>query len=127
MAKKIPDAVIDKGLEDIAKNGTRLYLCSAEPSLYSSLASFGLGFASLTTGISGGDFTVADGDSSGRKLTVAQKIVTASKTDTCNHVAIADSVNELLKAVTTVTGFSTASGEDVTIKAFDVWEIRDPA
>jgi len=123
----IPDTVIDKGLEDIAKNGDRLYLCNAQPSLYSSLASYSLGYATLTTGVPGVSFTIGDGDTSGRKVSVAEKDVTATKTDTCNHIAVADSVNELLKAVTTVSGFSTVSGDDVTVKAFDLWEIRDPA
>jgi len=127
MAKMIPDTVIDKGLEDIAKNGDRLYLCNAQPSLYSSLASYSLGYATLTTGVPGGSFTIGDGDTSGRKVSVAEKDVTATKTDTCNHIAVADSVKELLKAVTTVSGFSTVSGDDVTVKAFDLWEIRDPA
>jgi hypothetical protein len=127
MAKKIPDAVLQLNLENIAEFGNQIHLVSQEPGEYSSLATYGLGSASLTTGVSGGDYTIGDGDTSGRKLTLNSIAIIGSHPGTADHVAIVYSGGSLLKAITTISAFSVASGTSYTLSTFDILEVRDPS
>lgn len=74
-----------------------------------------------------GDFTIADGDTSGRKVSVAQKTgVSIHTTGTADHVALVDSAAKVLQLVTTATAQGLTSGNTMTFNAFDD-EIADPA
>ena len=126
MGKKIPDEVIDMALEDIANNGDKLDLCSAEPADYAGISAVSLGQVSLTLGDGNGDYTIGDGDVSGRKLNVAAQTVTGSGTGTATHAVISDSINSKIKAITTC-NIPVVDTEDIPVNAFDVWEIRDPS
>lgn len=123
MAIIIPDAQLDVALNDIKNNANILHLCSAQPANYAGIAAVSLGSVALTSS----DFTVGDGDTSGRKITVAEKSVSITATDTVNHIVVADSTNSLIKGITTCPGASVTSGETKIVAAFDLWEIRDAA
>ena len=72
------NSVLDAALDTIA-TATALHICSGTPSTRAAVLSASLATASLT----GADFTTADGDTDGRKVTVAAKsglAVTASGT-----------------------------------------------
>jgi hypothetical protein len=74
--------------------------------------------------MAGGDFTKANGDTNGRKVTVAQKsAVPIDASGTATHVAICDGSNVLL--VTTCTSQALTSGGTVTIPTFKC-ETADP-
>lgn len=123
MAKAVPDVVLDAALDEIA-TATRLVVCSAEPANYAGIAAVLLASVALTAGDGNGDYVVANGDTSGRKLTVAQQAdiaITASGTAT--HVALDDGVS--LQYVTTCTSQALTSGGTVTVPAWDI-EIADP-
>jgi len=78
------------------------------------------------TSLAGGDMTIADGDASGRKLTVAEKSgVSIVKSGDGSHVALVDGANKRLLYVTTSTNLSLVAGGTTTINAWDV-EIGDP-
>ncbi len=126
MAKKIPDDVKDAAVDDIADNGDKLDLCSAEPANYAGIAAVSLGQVTLTTGDGNGDYTKGDGDVSGRKLTVAAQSITGSADGTATHVVISDSTNSKIKGITTC-NIPVQSGQNVPLNAFDLWEIRDPS
>ena len=81
----------------------------------------------LATGaITGGDFTKADGDTSGRKTTVgAQTGLTIHTTGTGNHVSIVDDASKVLSDVTTCGSQALTSGGTVDTSAFD-HEVADP-
>ncbi len=117
----IADAAFDAKLAYVADSGTRLDVCSAEPTTYTAATStFTLGTVTLTAGNGAGDYTLAAGDVSGRKLTVAaQVIASASAAGTPTFVAITDGVSELL-AVTSGTGPATSVGAEVQVAAFDI-------
>jgi hypothetical protein len=77
------------------------------------------------TAMASGDFTIANGDTSGRKLTVAQKpTVPIDNTGTGTHVALVD--GSRLLYVTTCTSISLTSGNTTTFSAWDI-EVADPS
>jgi len=94
---------------------------------YAGIAAVELASHAMTEGDGGGDYTIADGDSSGRKLTVtAQSGVSVTATGTATHVVLADDVGSELLYVTTCTSQALTSGGSVDVPAFDI-EIADPS
>lgn len=120
MAKFASDGFIDGGLDAI-DGCTALNVCSAQPTSVAECASLSL---TTTHTLTGGDFAKANGDVSGRKLTVAQQADLAiSASGEASHVAINDGVNFY---VTTCTPQQLTSGGTVTVPAWKI-EISDPA
>ena len=118
MGKLSTDAFIDGGLDAI-DNCTRL---SVQPSEPASIANITANLLASVV-IDGADFTKANGDVSGRKLTVAQQAaMSIVSTGTATHVAIDDGVDFY---VTTCTSQGLTSGGTVTNPAWDI-EIADP-
>lgn len=74
----------------------------------------------------GTDFTISNGDVSGRKVVVASKGgITVDNTGTADHVALLDTVNSVLLYVTTSTALGLTSGSTLTLGVWDI-EIADP-
>lgn len=121
MSKFVPDAVIDTLLDEIA-TATRMDVVSdvsTPTDLTNSLAN-----VTLTAGDGNGDFTIAAGDTSGRKLTVAQQTgVSITSTGDANHVVL--SLTGTILDVTTCTTQTLTSGGTVTFPAWD-HEVLDP-
>jgi len=121
MGKLVSNDVLDAALNEIATS-TEMYLCTAEPSSRANADSLSVIPAHTLTG---GDFTNADGDTSGRKVTVAaQNSLTADASGTATHVALCDA--STLLYVTTCTSQAVTSGNTVNIGSFDI-EIADPS
>lgn len=127
MAKLVPDAILDGMLDTIANNVDRVDICSTQPTTYAEATStYTLGNVVLTTGVGGGDWTRANGDVSGRKITMLQQTgVSIGSTGTAQHIAGTDGTATLY-FVTTCTSQSVTSGNTATINAFDI-EILDAA
>ena len=123
MGKSVTDAVIDAMLE--AAEGDTVCVCSAEPTTYTeAITTYAL---ATTTIVPATEFTKANGDTSGRKNTLAaQSGVSISASGTATHVAIANSGDSSLKRVTTCTSQALTSGGTVDIGAHD-HEIGDPS
>lgn len=122
MAKAANDVFIDGGLDRIDDCVT-LTVCSAQPANFAGIAAVKLAEVTLTAGAGNGDYTKADGDTNGRKLTIAQQAsiaITASGSAT--HVVLDDGVDIY---VTTCTTQVLTSGGTVTVPAWDI-EIADP-
>lgn len=123
MAKSVHNDVLDASHTKTA-TCTRQTVCSAEPANFAGIAAVALADNTLTAGIGGGDWSVADGDTSGRKITVAQQTaVPIDASGTANHIAYDDGTT--LLRVTTCTAQALTSGGTVTIPAHD-FEIADP-
>lgn len=119
MGKVCTDGFIDGGLEAI-DGCTALNICTAEPSSIAECDSLSLIPAHT---LAGGDFTIANGDTSGRKVTIAQQAtLTIDASGTATHVAINDGTDYY---VTTCTSQALTSGGTVTVPAWDI-EIADP-
>jgi hypothetical protein len=128
MGKLIPDAKLDEMLALIADQCTRVTICSTQPTTYTEgNATHALADVTVTAGAGNGDFTIGNGDTNGRKLTLVQQTgVTVDTTGTAQHIALLDVAGTELLAVTTCTSQSVTSGNTATINAFDI-ELSDAA
>lgn len=126
MAKWSLDANMDAMLANIANNADMLHVCSGQPANYAGIAAVLLAEVALTVGAGNGDYTLADGDTSGRKLTVAaQAGVSITASGTATHIALSDG-SATLYYVTTCTSQALTSGGTVDVPAWDV-EVADPS
>lgn len=120
MAKASPDITIDPALAATA-GATLMTVCSAQPTTRAQAITT---FKLADVVMAGADFAIANGDVSGRKVTVAQKAdVPIDTTGTATHVALVNAT--ALLDVTTTTSQALTAGGTVTIP---VWkrEIADP-
>lgn len=124
MAKSVLDAVIDEAFERIQLNANLMTLCSQAPGSYTqALSNYALGQRTVDSS----HFTIQDGDSSGRKLTVsAQNSVGITTSGHCNHLAILNTTSEEMMILTEVTSQYVNAGNYVNVPAFDD-EIADPS
>jgi hypothetical protein len=111
---------MDLNLDKIA-TGTRVSFCSGEPANFAGIAAVSLGNKT----VSGSDFTKANGDTSGRKLTLgALTGITPSSNGTVTYLAIDDGTT-LLKTVP-VTSQAVTTSQTWTSPSTKLWEIKDP-
>jgi hypothetical protein len=121
MGKLVHNDVLDAALNEIA-TATELYICTAEPTSRANADSISVIAAHTLTG---GDFTNADGDTSGRKVTIsAQNGLTADAAGTANHIALCDSSDLLY--VTTFTGTVVAISDTINVGSWKA-ELADPS
>lgn len=113
MGKSLHNDVFDGSLNIIRNNSTRVTLCSAEPLTY---AEANATYALADVTVDSTDYTIADGDTSGRKITCgAQNSVPVDVSGSGNHVAHLDVVNLKLLGVTTCTAVAVTAGGTVNI------------
>ena len=118
MAKSQNDDVLD-GAHDISALADIQTACSAEPTTRTeAITTFALADIALTPGDGNGDFVIANGDASGRKLTTTQQAdVAIDVTGTATHVAQCDATR--LLRVTTCTSQALVDTGTVTFPAWD--------
>lgn len=122
MAKYCHPDNLDAALSAIAAADTMI-ACSSQPADYAAVAEVNLAEVSMAPA----DFTLAAGDVSGRKLTVAAKTDVAVGTEgTINHVALVDTANTKLLYVTTSASQAITLGGFVDFPEWDI-EIADPS
>jgi hypothetical protein len=122
MAKTVHNDVLD-GAFDVLDQANLMIACSAEPTTRAeAVTTYALADATM---VADTDYTKADGDTSGRKVTVAAKSsVTVDTTGTAIYIALVDATRLLY--VTTCTSQALTSGNTVNFPAWDV-EILDPS
>ena len=122
MAKFFVDSVLD-GLLEIINDATLMTVCNAQPTTYAEAATT---FKLADVVMAGGDFTISNGDTNGRKVRVATKLaVPIDTTGTATHVALAISGSSTLLGATTCTSQALTSGGPVDVPVWDV-EVADP-
>jgi hypothetical protein len=124
MAKWQNDTILDQALNYIMNNVTQLCVCSAQPTTYAEATStYKL---AVKTGLTSGSFTgPANGDTSGRKVTVNQQAnIIIDTGGTATHIALCS--GSVLLYVTTCTNQALSSGNTVTVPAWGI-EIADAA
>ena len=131
MARKTADAVFDAALQHVIDNADQIVFCEGEPADHAAATSDkGSGGVALgETSVAAGDFSILDGDTSGRKLRFGG--VSGVATDASgsrDHVAFVDNGNnDLLHATPMSSAKTVAAGSDtMAVDPFDVLEIRDP-
>lgn len=122
MAKSVHNDVLD-GAFDILDQADIMTACSAEPTTRTeAITTYMLSDAVMVPNT---DYTKADGDTSGRKVTMAAKSAQAIDSNgTATHVALCDGTRLLY--VTTCTSQALTAGGTVSFPAWDV-ELADPA
>ena len=121
MSKWVNDAALDAALDWIA-DANLMVLCSQQPSNRTEAVST---YALADAILAASDFTKADGDVSGRKLTIgAQSAIEVDASGTGNHVALCNGSD--LVYVTICTDKVVDSGGTVDFGAWDV-ELADPS
>lgn len=121
----VNDLAFDAGLDFIADNGTHLHVVSdaSDPANVTN----SLGNVALTVGDGNGDYTIASGDTSGRKLTLAAQSIMASGNGTALRWVIWDNSNSRVLACDTITSKVLSSGSTYEMPAFDITELRNAA
>ena len=122
MAKSVHDTVLD-GAFDILDQANIMTACNAQPTTRTeAITTFKLADIAMTPNT---DFTKANGDTSGRKVTVAAKsAVPIDTSGDATHIALCDSTKLLY--VTTCTTQALTSGGTVDFPAWDI-ELADPS
>jgi len=129
MAKYIPDAIIDLEVAAVTGSVNKLFICSDQPTTYTEAsAAPATGYCLATIALVGGDFTAGDGDTSGRKITLAaQNGESVTTSGTATHYALGASGTSTLYLVGTISSQAIVVGNLINFPATDVLEIRDPA
>lgn len=122
MAKWANDLMMDASLDYVANNAATMTVCSAQPTTRAEAITT---YALADVAVASSDFTKANGDTDGRKATVAEKTgVTIDATGTATHIAIVSA--SALLYVTTCTSQSLTQNNTVNFPAWD-FEVGDPA
>jgi len=125
MPKRIPDHVYDTLLQYIKNNATKMVICQGEPADYSEATTdlgTGSGKALGEVALTGSDFTISDGDSSGRKIrAAAQNGIDVDVDGDMDHLAVIDDANSRLMYVNEQSATTSVSaGGTVDVQAHDV-------
>lgn len=125
MTKYASDSIMDAALDIVISRSEKMIACKAYPTTYAQAISTTHYLAQ--TNVSSADFTKANGDTSGRKVTVGQKTnVTVSATGSVNHIVLANASGTSIIYVTEVSVSQVlTSGNTMTFNVFDI-EIGDP-
>jgi hypothetical protein len=123
MGKYIADADLDLLADDLIANGDEMTLCETEPTTYTHAhTTYKLADVALVSG----DYTKANGDTDGRKVTITAKAgVTVDVTGTGHFVCINDTGSSILKRKATCNAIGVTESGTVD---FPSWKItlRDP-
>jgi len=121
MAKLVHDDVLD-GAFDVLDQADLMTACSSQPTTRTeAVTTYKLADVAMTPNT---DYTKANGDTNGRKVTVAAKsAVAVDSSGTATHVALVD--GSRLLYVTTCTSQALTAGNTVNFPAWDI-EIADP-
>lgn len=127
MGKSVHDNVLDSALNYVKNNAHRISVCRLEPTTKALACQvMAGGYCLAWTALVTANYTIGNGDTSGRKAAVAQKAsVTVASTGTATHVAIFSVAGNLLLYVTTCATQVLTKGNTVTIPTWDI-ELRDP-
>ena len=119
MAKTVHDDVLD-GAFDVLDQANLMIACSAQPtSRTEAVTTYALADVAMTVNT---DYTKANGDVSGRKVTVAAKsTVLIDTSGTATHVALVDGTR-LLYVTTCTSQALTANGSNTV--NFPAWDIE---
>lgn len=125
MGKLVDNSVLDAALNVILNGAKQLIVCSDTPTTYANAT--GTYDLATKTGLTSGDFAIADDSASpyGRKLTVAiQSAIPVDHSGTATHVALCGTAS-VLYYLTTCTSQVLTSGNTVTVPSWKI-TIGDP-
>jgi len=121
MGKYIDDGCNDASLTYIKTGCTLLAMCLSQPLTIGAMGTSVLATVAYTTT----SLTLADGDTSGRKVIASAATLTVGTSGTVTHVAFYNAGT--LFAVGTCAPTAVTATGTIIMSAFDLNEIRDPA
>lgn len=122
MAKFVNDSSMDAALAWVRDNTTNVSICSAQPTTATEAATtYALGSVAYGTA----NWTIGNGDTSGRKITAGAVNVVVATSGTVSHIAYYNTGT--LVGVGTCAPTAVTSGGTFAIGAYDFNEIRDIA
>lgn len=118
MAKKLPQQFYDASLDWVRSTMTRMAICSAEPANYSDISSVTLAEVVMAPA----DFTLANGDVGGRKVTIAAKnSIPIGTSGSATHIVLHDNTSTLGPVtVCPATPLNSGSGNTVNSAAWKI-------
>lgn len=127
MSKFLADGALDALLSYI-EDTDLCTICETQPTSFAeATTAVPTGKRLADVAVDSGDWTKADGDTSGRKSTFAQQTgVTVDDDGDADHIAFTKSGDSTLRLVTTCTLQTVTSGNTATINSFKV-EVADIA
>lgn len=122
MTKLFDDSVPDAALNAIKNGATSMIVCAGDPADLASAQAAELASVAMAPA----DYTVANGDASGRKVTAGAKSPVTSAGGTPTHLVHVDATKILLKTECSLQGGgSLGVGQTINIPAHKL-EIADP-
>lgn len=118
--------MLDAALAYVLDNCNKMIACSQQPTTYTeAVTTYALADADMTVG-DGNDYTLGNGDTNGRKVTVGAKNgVAVDSAGTATHVALVKTGDTSLRYVTTCDSQVLPSGGLVNFSSWDI-EFSDP-
>ena len=119
MAKWANDSVMDAALDEVA-TATQLLVCTSQPVDRAAAIAAAVATTNLVAA-----FTKADGDTNGRKVTIAaQNGISVDTNGTATHIALID--GSTLVYVTTCNSQAVTAGNLINVPAWKI-EFSDPS
>ncbi len=134
MTKSIVSSAQVSNINEIANYGERLFINAVAPINYTeavvglgvTTSGTALGAATLTKSLGAGSFSLQNGVTSGKRLTIMSlSTIPVSVTGNANHVAIVSDTRSALLLVTSLTSQAVTAGNTAQTSSFDL-EVRDP-
>ena len=126
MTKLIDDSILNAAFEELKSKANKMTVCSAAPANYAAADNGGSVFLGDVI-MASTDFTIVNGDVSGRKCKVqAMSNVNVDVSGDATHVCLLDTVNSKILYMTQCTAPTLSVGSSLTFPTWDV-EIGDPS
>lgn len=126
MTKACHPDVLDGALTVLRNNATRMTLCAGAPATFAAADIGGANYLADVT-LSPSDFTIGNGDVSGRKATVAAKNgISIAESGIADHVALLDVANSRLLYVNEISNAQAVTGGNTANTTAWPIEIEDP-
>ncbi|MDT8445775.1 MAG: hypothetical protein RRB13_02620 [bacterium] len=127
MGKWAHDNMMDFGLDHLKQNGQRIIVCQGQPATYNeAITAIPAGKRLGDLGLTPVEFTLSNGATTGRRVTVAAQSVQISYSGTMDHIAIVDDSHSRLLYVWPITASQVVvGGNQVDTPDFDA-TIADP-
>lgn len=123
----ITSPYVDPAHQDAALNSLKakiqeMWLCPSVPQDYTS--AFGSKVVQIVVNQS--DMTLANGDVDGRKLRIATKTGIANSQTSVTCAVFVNTTDQTIQFINNITTTQVADQGQVTVNAFDIWEVGNP-
>jgi hypothetical protein len=112
----------DAALVSLREQLQEIWLCPTEPASYAAANTSKL----VAVPVQLSDFEILPGDANGRKLRYLGNTGIATAQGSVTRAVIVNKATSTIHFISNITSTPVASGGQVTINSFDVWEVGNP-